>query len=297
MLALVASGALIAYLLVPGFLFKFLFSWFIPLEKFRRTRTEELTFGAFTTLLPLILTFVLVLNVAWFGNHPYTFPDSSAIAHIDYKTAAASLYSESYFSQHQQDFWDASARIARRQGRVLIWLYMFTTTEALLFGWLGKNFGKFRRVTIYAVLAERLLIPNISSWYVLLTPFMWPRRPARKVIADLLTSDDHLYRGHVVGYEVNREGDLRGVLLSEALRFDRQAYLKDKDSKGSPRKEEYWKEIPGKNLFVFADKVSSINLSYLPPAGSIPGFLENVLKKLNIEAQVTVEGSSAEPKV
>lgn len=289
MLALVASAALIAYLLVPGFLFKFIFSWFIPLEKFRRNRTEELTFGAFTTLLPLTVTFLLVLNVARFGNHPYTFPDSSALVSSDYQTATASIYSENYFSAHQRDFWDSSARIAWRQTRALTWLYLFTAIEAFLFGWLGKNFGRFRRFRVYAILAERLLIPNISGWYVLLTSFMWPRKPERKVIADLLTSDDHLYRGHVVGYEVNEEGDLRGILLNEALRFDRPTYLKDKDSKPSPRKEAYWRQIPGKNLFVFADKITTMNLSYLAPPSSIPGFLQGILKKLNIEAQVTVE--------
>lgn len=118
---------------------------------------------------------------------------------------------------------------------------------------------------------------------------MWPKEPERKVIADLLTSDDHLYRGHVVGYEVDMEGNLRGLMLSEALRFDRHSYLKEKDSKNSANKEQYWKEIPGKNLFVFADKLSTMNLSYSPPASSIPGILERILKKLSIEAQVKIQ--------
>src|SRR5712664_2861427 len=219
MLALIASAVLIAYLLVPGILFKFIFSLFIPLEKFRRTRSEEFTFGAVTMLLPLTLTFIFVLNVGWFG----------------------------------------------------------------------KNFGRFRRFTPYALLAEKLLIPNISSWYVLLTTFMWPKEPERKVIVDLLTSDDHLYRGHVVGYEVDVEGNLRGLMLNEALRFDRRSYLKERDSKNSANKEHYWKKIPGKNLFVFADKLLTMNLSYSPPASSIPAILERVLKKLKIAAQVKIQ--------
>ncbi len=270
MLALVASAALIAYVFVPGFIFRFIFSWFIPLEKFRRTRTEEITFGAFTTLLPLALTFVFVSGIHPFGNHTSALQDSTALECMDYKTAAASLYSEAYFSQHLQDFWAASARIGRRQGWFLTWLYVFTAMESVLFGWFGKNFGRFRGFKLYAALAERLLIPNISSWHVLLTPFMWPKKPERKVITDILTSDDHLYRGHVVGYELDVEGDLRGLLLNEALRFDRQSYLKDKDSNAQPQKEKYWKRIPGKNLFVLDDKVSTMNLSYLPQPGTIP---------------------------
>lgn len=105
MLALIASTVLIAYLLVPGILFRFIFSSFIPLENFRRTRSEEFAFGAVTTLLPLTLTLVFVLNIGWFGNHPFSFLDSPAQKWTDYRTAASSLYSETYFLQHQHEFW------------------------------------------------------------------------------------------------------------------------------------------------------------------------------------------------
>jgi hypothetical protein len=289
MLALVASTVLIAYLLAPGLLFKFFFSLFIPLEKFRRTRSEEFTFGAVTTLLPLLLTLLSVLNVAWIGNHPFSFPDSPAQKRTDYRTVASSLHSDAYFLQHQTEFWDASSRVTQRQGRILVWLYVSTMIEAFVFGWLGKNFGRFRRFEPYALLADKLLIPNISSWYVLLTTFLWPREPERKVMADLLTSDDHLYRGEVVGYEVDAEGNLRGIMLNDALRFDRHSYLKEKDAKSVADKEQFWKKIPGRNLFVFADKLSTINLSYVPPSSSIPGILEGVLRKLRIEGQVRMQ--------
>src|SRR5215510_4262109 len=200
MLALTASAALIAYLLLPGFVFRLFFSFFIPLEKFRRTRGEELTFGRFTTLLPLAFTLALLSHVNWFGNHPFCFQDSTAQKLTDYRTTASALYSESYFSQHQKEFWDASTRIVLRQGRVLVWLYAFTSMEFVLFGWLGMNYGRFRKSRAYAVVAEKLLIPNISSWHVLLTLFLLLRVPERKVVADLLTSDDHLYRGNIEGY-------------------------------------------------------------------------------------------------
>jgi hypothetical protein len=289
MLALVASTVLIAYLLAPGLLFKFVFSLFIPLEKFRRTRSEEFTFGAVTTLLPLILTLLCVLNIGWIKDHPFSFPDSSAQKRTDYRTVVSSLYSDAYFLQHQTEFWEASNRATLRQGRILVWLYTSTIVEAFLFGWLGKNYGRFRKFRPYALLAEKLLIPNISSWYVLLTTFLWPSDPERKVIADLLTSDDHLYRGQIVGYEVDAEGNLRGIMLNDALRFDRHSYLKEKDARNSANKEHYWKKIPGRNLFVFADKLSTINLSYVPPSSSIPGILEGVLKKLRIDAEVRIQ--------
>jgi hypothetical protein len=295
MIALIASAGLVFYLLVPGILFKGLFSLFIPLDKFHRTRSEELTFGAFASLLPLALTFLAVLSAGWFGNHPFFFPDSTAQRASDYQTAFSSIYSETFFSQHQQEFWGAVSRIAHRQARILVWLYSFTASEALLFGWLGKNFGRFHEFKLYEFAANKFLLPNISPWYFLLTPFMWPPKPERKVMADLLTSDDHLYRGQVVGHEVDTDGNLRGVLISESLRFDRRSYLKDKDkdSGATVNPDDYWKKIPGKNLFIFADKLATLNLSYLPPTSTIPGILQQLLKKLKIDAQVSVESAQA----
>ncbi|HEY6388176.1 MAG TPA: hypothetical protein VIX91_21055 [Candidatus Acidoferrum sp.] len=112
-------------------------------------------------------------------------------------------------------------------------------------------------------------------------------------MADLLTSDDHLYRGQVVGHEVDTDGNLRGILISESLRFDRRSYLQDKDSGKTADPDDYWKKVPGKNLFIFADKLSTLNLSYLPPASTIPEILQQLLKKLKIDAQVSVESSQA----
>jgi hypothetical protein len=289
MIALIASAGLVFYLLVPGILFKGLFSLFIPLDKFHRTRSEELTFGAFASLLPLALTFLAVLSAGWFGNHPFFFPDSAGQATSDYQAAFSSIYSETFFSQHQQEFWGAASRIAHRQARILVWLYFFTASEALLFGWLGKNFGRFHKFKPYEFAANKFLLPNISPWYFLLTPFMWAPEPERKVMADLLTSDDHLYRGQVVGHDVDTDGNLRGLLISGALRFNRHSYLQDKDSGKAADPNDYWKRIPGKNLFIFADKLSTLNLSYLPPTSSIPEILQQLLKKLKIEAQVSVE--------
>jgi hypothetical protein len=289
MIALIASAALVLFLLVPGILFKSIFSLFIPLDKFNRTRSEELSFSAFAAVMPFALTFIAVTSVGWFGNHPFFFPDSSAQKVSDYQSAFSSIYSEAFFSQHRAEFWGASLRIAYRQARILVWLYFFTAMEALLFGWLGKNFGRFQKFRPYGFVADKFLLPNISSWYVLLTPFLWPPEPERKVMADLLTSDDHLYRGEVVAHEVDTDGKLRGVLISGALRFDRRTYLKDKDSGKPIHPEDYWKKIPGKNLFVFAHKLTTLNLSYQPPASSIPDIIQQTLKKLKIDAQVSVE--------
>jgi hypothetical protein len=104
MIALITSAGLIFYLLVPGILFKGLFSLFIPLDKFHRTRSEELTFGAFASLLPLALTFLAVLSAGWFGNHPFFFPDSAAQRTSDYQAAFSSIYSKTFFCSANKNF-------------------------------------------------------------------------------------------------------------------------------------------------------------------------------------------------
>src|SRR5277367_6478844 len=94
MIALIASAALVLFLLVPGFLFKSIFSLFIPLDKFNRTRSEELSFSAFAAIMPFALTFLAVTSVGWFGNHPFFFPDSIAQGSSDYRSAFASRSEE-----------------------------------------------------------------------------------------------------------------------------------------------------------------------------------------------------------
>jgi hypothetical protein len=88
---------------------------------------------------------------------------------------------------------------------------------------------------------------------------------------------------------VDTGGNLRGVLISGSLRFDRHTYLKNNDSDPSVNPDDYWKKIPGRNLFIFADNLATLNLSYVPPASTIPEILQQILSKLKIEAQVSVE--------
>jgi hypothetical protein len=60
------------------------------------------------------------------------------------------------------------------------------------------------------------------------------------------------------------DGELSGILLAKPLRFDRAGYLraKKKDEKTSPA--EFWKDIPGENLYLPRSKIISLNVSYPP---------------------------------
>ncbi len=103
-------------------------------------------------------------------------------------------------------------------------------------------------------------------------------------MADILTSDDNLYRGEVLDHFVDIDGKLSGIMLNHAQRFDRRTYLRDKDA-GQAKPIDYWRPIPGDKLYVAANKITSINISYeLPPEEVI-----DLLKELDIEAHVTIQ--------
>jgi len=59
-LALFASIVVVSYLIVPGVLSRILFSVFIPLRAFDRTRTQELAYSTVVCALPFVLSIALV---------------------------------------------------------------------------------------------------------------------------------------------------------------------------------------------------------------------------------------------
>ena len=109
---------------------------------------------------------------------------------------------------------------------------------------------------------DKALLPRISEWHVLLTNFASPKHPARIVVADVLTTDDHLYHGRVENYYLDQDAKLTGILLAEVFRFDRQGYLRASQKGPVTDRQPFWKRIPGKNVYVFADRITNLNLNY-----------------------------------
>ena len=269
MIALVASGLLVLYLLTPGIIFRVVFSLYIPLKEFQRTKTQQLTFAALISLAPLLLAMKLIW-VAEVG---------------DLKIIFTGLYSAQWFTKHHQVFWEAATPTLNQLGYLLAVSYLLVIIEAIILGRLSTGYASLRRFGIYRWIARKLLFPRISEWYVLLTPFV---RPGRIVMADILTSDDHLYRGEVSDHFVDIEGRLSGILLDQARRFDRRTYLRNKDA-GQAKPIDYWRPIPGDRLYVAANKITSINISYELPPEEVPQEVIDLLKELNIEAHVTIQ--------
>jgi len=60
LIALLVSLLLVAYIVAPGVIFRVVFSIFVPLRAFDRTRNQEFSYSVAVCLLPLALANVFV---------------------------------------------------------------------------------------------------------------------------------------------------------------------------------------------------------------------------------------------
>jgi hypothetical protein len=288
-LALLASVLVLSYLLIPGVLFKVGFSWFVPLRAFDRTRAQELAYSSSVCFLPLLIAVLLV----WYtsaGQHPFAFPDDWSQRDADYRTLFLTSFSDQYASR-PDELWGALTRVCRRHGRLLFWYYLLVVFEAALSGSVASRWGRIQpRVTRGGRLdraGDRLLLRNISEWHVLLTNFLFP---GTTMHVDVMTAEDRLFRGEVLTHTVDRDGNLTGLYLNNSERFNRRTYLSaaeaaERSGAPRPKSSDYWTPIPGDRLFVFGDKLLSLNIR---PQTTIEAAAE-IARQLDATAKVTVE--------
>jgi hypothetical protein len=251
MVALIISYFLIAYLLAPRALFRWA-SVFIPL-KFQRTRSEEIAFAIWISVLPLVVAIGIDLVSC---GRPSARP---------YEQVFAASYSEAIFERNQKEFWTALYDVVLRQGEFLGLYYILVLFETFIFVKLVNNYGNWRsKCPLYERFVQQVLLRGISEWHVLLTLFNFPDTPKLKVAADVLSDADHLYQGDVVDHFINNDGALSGLILENPRRFDRARYLSDKQKDDSVKAEGYWRDIPSSNLYIPREKVLNLNLRYPP---------------------------------
>jgi len=271
MIGLLATYYVVAYLLIPSGLFKSLYSLILPpILKFQRTRAEEFTFAAIASLLPFFLALALVWT---FASWPFAVDgDSASDRRDEYHKVIGTAISDKAFGEgaQTQAFWHATNRVIRRQARFLVWYYLLVVLEAWLCAWLTSNYGKWMtsltgwRGRVYSSIANKVLLPAISQWYVLLTPFSYPPHPKREVWVDVLSTLDVLYKGRVLNFFLDKDGELSGIFLEYPRRFDRRNFLKNSDrADGSIDTDPYWKRIPSNNLYIPNEKIVNLNVRYL----------------------------------
>jgi hypothetical protein len=280
-IALAISALITAYLLIPTALFRFLLGRFVPLRIFQERKTEDITRAVVTLLLSYLIALLLVWYIPGCKSWPMSFSDDRNLRLSDYKTVMGGLYSEAIFKENREGFWGASWRTVERQGRVLVWYYTSVIAFAVLSGWAIRHYGQLRRYKAYVWLTEFLLMPHVSQWHALLTPFTFPDKRTT-VKADVLMSDNTLYQGEVADYFLDKDGNLSGLFLSKPRRFDRRAYLREQDAWSSTRKaSNFWKAIPSAKLYLVADKIVNLNLNYESPTASASGVIRylEILRK------------------
>jgi hypothetical protein len=269
MIGFLATFAVVAYLLVPSGLFRSFYSLFLPHIKFQRTRAEEFTFAVLASVVPFFLALALVWTVA---GWPFGIHHSSSVERRDaYRIVIGSAISDKAPEQGQNRvYWAATNQVIRRQARFLVWYYILVLLEAWICARLTRNYGQwcgnltgFKR-KLYLWTATKVLLPAISEWHVLLTPFSYPPEPPREVWVDVLTTLDILYKGHVLDFFLDKEGQLSGIFLEYPWRFDRQGLLRDIE-KGTAKSDTdfYWKKIPSNNLYISNEKIVNLNVRYL----------------------------------
>jgi hypothetical protein len=219
-------------------------------------------------------------------THPFNCTEASW---NDYIIFFSGICGNSLSENATELFLKSSLALFKNQLNLLIFYYVTVIIEALFVGFLCFYYGTIKRFRFigqpYKFLAEKFLVRNLSEWHRLLTSFEFPRKDKTKVYIDVLLETDQLYQGEVSYFHIDDNGNLTGILISDALRFDRKKYVDVRSKNIQISKKSFWKKIPGKNLYISADKISSINFKY---ESDLPTTITEINKELiNLEQGIT----------
>ncbi|WP_263350673.1 hypothetical protein [Acidicapsa acidisoli] len=312
MIALVTTFFLVFYILIPGALFRFATSFSsVKLKSFQRTRTQEATFAVAVAVFPFALALAGVWYLPVMRHHPFPIHEgTSAERRQDYRHVGEMLLTNdlarlagcnpSAPCLATQTYWSSLDLVLRRQARFLSWFFLVTFAEGLAFGLFASKYGDWHSTAknrhnpfarFYSWFTRKFVLPNISEWHVLLTGFNWPKGVL--VVADVLQSDGHLYRGRVEDYFVDPDGKFTGILLRNVDRFDLYAYRHAQESAANPQtlaSENYWKTIPSENFYIAQTAISNLNIRFAPGGDDkLEDVTRDVLSREAIEGRITIE--------
>ena len=320
MIALVTTYFLVFYILVPGVLFRFLTSWFVPLKLFERTRTQEATFAVTVALLPFAAALVGVWNLPVMRHLPFPIIEGTAAERTqDYQRVTAILISPegskllagafaesssgsssaapSVSTLTAQTYWHSLNQVIRRQARFLSWYYFLIGIEGICFGLLARRYGDWQshaaRYRFRLWLIRTFILPNISEWHLLLTNFNWPHKERIDVSVDILQNDGLLYQGRVADYFIDSQGKLTGILLENVSRFDRDAYneaMKTSAEEQPISSAAFWKVIPGSRFYIGQGSITNLNVRFVARDQTLISLAEKILDAEDTNAyEVVVE--------
>jgi hypothetical protein len=297
MIAIVASAVLVFYVFLPEFFFKKLAINFHDVTKTQRTRTEEILSGIGVSLLPFLCALFLS-KVSWFVGHwPFPFEQSVVDKIADYRTAVTALCSDQYFRDHLDSAWLAISHVCLNQYRFLFWMYCALAIEIACVVLLTYFFGSLSRYALYRMTFGRFVLGRASNWDVLLTGFAFPRGSQPQVEVDAMTTDGHLYAGTVADYSLKAGDELSGLLLTDCKRYRFQNLDDDRKAGLNPDPKTYWTKIPGAKLYLFAERISNLNIRYVTPELELLQDVKRLIESMNLGKSVTVSLEPSEKSV
>ena len=288
MVALATSAAIAVYLLIPFALFRVILSRFVPLRAFQESKTEEFTNAGITLIVIFLCSVFVVHHAPYLNVHPFPCPKDAEMRIADYQQVIGAIWSDKYF-RNDASFWDALWRSARRQGRFLSWYYLLVAASSLIAVLLMHYYASLRQNhKAFAWLVKSAILPHVSQWYALLTPFLSPDK-GTLVVADILTTGKILYKGQVIEYFLDKDGDLSGLILGNPRRFDRDAHIRERERWGTARGNDFfWRKIPSAKLYLFATEILNLNLSYESPKASEDDLVRQLTDRVSGKKGFTV---------
>ena len=265
MIAIVAGFVLVAYLLAPGAIYRLTFSFYISSKRFQRTRTEEVVFSVLVTVIPFLLAWILLLHTP-LGSLPPTHPASypSLGKREAYRAVLSSLLSDT--TKGTPALLAAYLRCAAEQARFIAVLWLFCALEGWLTGRVIRSYGDYADGSFLRKFCDRFLLKNVSEWQVLFTTLALPSNDPRTIVEiDALSSLNILYRGRLVNWFTDQAGQLEGIFLIHAQRFQRDLLARDRAANIQKPNEDYWVPVPGSNLYLVASSLTSYNVRYAEP--------------------------------
>ena len=261
MIALVAGFLLVAYLLAPGAIYRLAFSFYISSKRFQRTRTEEVVFSVLVTVIPFLLTWIL-LDHTPLGGLPAI--HSSIGKREAYRSILSSLLSDK--NVDAATLIAAYLRAAAEQTRFIAILWLLCAIEGWVTGRVIRRYGDHRDGSFLRGFCDRFLLKNVSEWQILFTTLSLPSDDPRTVVEiDALSTLGVLYRGRLVNWFTDQDGKLEGIFLINAQRFRRDQIARDRASNIFKENEEYWAPVPGSNLYLAAANLANYNIRYVEP--------------------------------
>ena len=262
MIALVAGFLLVAYLLAPGAIYRLTFSFYISSKRFQRTRTEEVVFSVLVTVIPFLLTWILLLHTP-LGGYPAI--QSSIDKRDAYRSILSSLLSDT--THGSPALITAYLRVAAEQSRFVALLWLLCAIEGWLTGRVIRSYGDYPDGSFLRAFCDRFLLKNVSEWQILFTTLSLRSDDPRKAVEiDALSTLNVLYRGRLVNWFTDQDGKLEGVFLINAQRFRRDQIARDRASDIFKENEEYWTTVPGSNLYLAATNLANYNIRYVEPS-------------------------------